>query len=123
MARREALSGTPCGKDRAKASATGDADGSESIGAEFAAVLWLESLYRSFANRKQVAAYAGLARTPWQSGSVAHEQGVFKAGNPLLRTTMIQLSWLWLQHQPHSPGRNGLFGLRHQGKQYRRDYP
>ena len=72
------------------------------IGAEFAAVLWSEGLYRSFANRKQVAAYAGLAPTPWQSGSVAHEQGVSKAGNPRLRTTMIQLAWLWLRHQPQS---------------------
>ena len=72
------------------------------IGAEFAAVLWSEGLYRSFANRKQVAAYARLAPTPWQSGSVAHEQGVSKAGNPRLRTTMIQLAWLWLRHQPQS---------------------
>jgi len=72
------------------------------IGAEIAAVLWTEGLFRSFTNRKQVAAYAGLAPTPWQSGSVAHEQGVSKAGNPRLRTTMIQLSWLWLRHQPQS---------------------
>ena len=28
---------------------------------------------------------AGLAPTPWQSGSVDHEQGVSKAGNPRLR--------------------------------------
>ena len=72
------------------------------IGPEFAAVLWSEGLFRSFANRKQVAAYAGLAPTPWQSGSVVHEQGVSKAGNPRLRTTMIQLAWLWLRHQPDS---------------------
>jgi transposase len=72
------------------------------IGPEFAAVLWSEGLHRSFANRKQVASYAGLAPTPWQSGSVAHEQGVSKAGNPKLRTTMIQLAWLWLRHQPDS---------------------
>ena len=57
------------------------------IGAEFAGVLWLEGLFRSFSNRRQVAAYAGLAPTPWRSGSVAHEQGVSKAGNPRLRTT------------------------------------
>jgi transposase len=44
----------------------------------------------------------GLAPTPWQSGTVAREQGVSKAGNPRLRTTMIQLAWLWLRHQPHS---------------------
>ena len=72
------------------------------VGPEFGAVLWSEGLYRSFDNRRQVAAYAGLAPTPWQSGKVNHEQGVSKAGNPRLRTTMIQLSWLWLRHQPKS---------------------
>jgi transposase len=61
------------------------------IGPEFAAVLWPKGLYRTFVNRRQVAAYAGLAPTPWQSGSVAREQGVSKAGNPRLRTTMLQL--------------------------------
>jgi transposase len=72
------------------------------IGPEFAAVLWSEGLFRHFDNRRQVAAYAGLAPTPWQSGSVAHEQGVSKSGNSRLRTTMIQLAWLWLKHQPAS---------------------
>lgn len=72
------------------------------IGLEFAAVLWTEGLFRHFDNRRQVAAYAGLAPTPWQSGTIDHEQGVSKAGNPRLRATMIQLSWLWLRHQPQS---------------------
>ena len=72
------------------------------IGPEFAHVISSEGLFRNFSNRRQVAAYAGLAPTPWQSGSVALEQGVSKAGNPRLRTTMIQLAWLWLRHQPHS---------------------
>lgn len=72
------------------------------IGPEFAAVLWSEGLFRHFDNRRQVASYAGLAPTPWQSGAVDREQGVSKAGNPRLRTTMIQLAWLWLGHQPHS---------------------
>ena len=72
------------------------------IGQEAAAVLWSEGLFRSFGNRRQVAAYAGLAPTPWKSGSVDREQGVSKAGNPRLRTTMIQLAWLWLRHQPGS---------------------
>jgi len=72
------------------------------IGPEFAAVLWLECLFRPFGNRRQVAAYAGLAPTPWQSGSVRHGQGVSKSGNPRLRATMIQLAWLWLRHQPTS---------------------
>ena len=72
------------------------------IGEEFAAVLWLEAFCRSFSNRRQVAAYAGLAATPWRSGSIVQEQGVSKAGNPRLRKTMVQLAWLWLRHQPQS---------------------
>jgi transposase len=72
------------------------------IGAEFATVLWTEGLFRQFDNRRQVAAYAGLAPTPWQSGTIDREQGVGKSGNPRLRTTMLQLAWLWLRHQPDS---------------------
>lgn len=72
------------------------------IGPEFAAVLWSEGLFRHFDNRRQVAAYAGLAPTPWKSGSIDHEQGVSKADNPRLRTTMIQVAWLWLRHQQDS---------------------
>ena len=72
------------------------------VGPEFAAILWLEGLFRHFDNRRQIASYAGLAPTPWQSGSVDREQGVSKAGNPRLRTTLIQLAWLWLRHQPQS---------------------
>jgi transposase len=76
--------------------------GIKGIGPEFAAILWSEGLFRHFENRRQVAAYAGLAPTPWQSGSVDREQGVSKAGNRRLRTTLIQLAWLWVRHQPHS---------------------
>jgi transposase len=76
--------------------------GLRGIGPEFATVLWLECFFRSFSNRRQVAAYAGLAPTPWQSGSVNHEQGVSQSGNPKLRSTMVQLAWLWVQHQPTS---------------------
>jgi transposase len=74
----------------------------KAMGANFAAVLWSEAFYRQFANRRQLAAYAGLAPTPWRSGSIEREQGVSKAGNPRLRTMMIQLAWLWLRHQPQS---------------------
>jgi transposase len=72
------------------------------IGPEFAAVLWLEGLFRRCANRRQLAAYAGLAPSPWQSGSVGREQGIAKSGNPRLRTTMVELAWLWLRYQPDS---------------------
>ena len=76
--------------------------GLRGIGPEFAAVLRLECFFRRFGNRRQVAAYAGLAPTPWQSGSVDHEQGVSRSGNARLRSSMIQLAWLWLRHQPTS---------------------
>ena len=72
------------------------------IGPEFAAVLWGEGLFRHFDNRRQVAAYAGLAPTPWQSGSVDREQGIGKSGNPRLRSTLLEMAWLWLRHQPAS---------------------
>ncbi|EIZ79359.1 Uncharacterized protein y4iO [Novosphingobium sp. Rr 2-17] len=65
-------------------------------------ILTSEGLFRHFDNRRQLAAYAGLAPSPWQSGSIDREQGVSKSGNPRLRTTMIQLAWLWLRHQPNS---------------------
>ena len=61
------------------------------IGAEFAGVLYLEGLFRHFENRRQLAAYAGLAPSPWKSGSVDHEQGISKAGNPRLRTRWSSL--------------------------------
>lgn len=72
------------------------------IGPEFAAVLWAEGLFRHFDNRRQVAAYAGLAPSPWKSGDIDNEQGVSKAGNPRMRTALVQLSWLWLRHQPNT---------------------
>ncbi|NGO53442.1 IS110 family transposase [Mesorhizobium camelthorni] len=76
--------------------------GIKGIGPEFAAILHSEGLFRHFDNRRQIAAYAGLAPSPWQSGSINREQGVSKAGNPRLRSTMVQLAWLWLRNQPDS---------------------
>ena len=67
------------------------------VGPEFAASLWTEGLSRSFANRRQAGGLPGLTPTPWRSGKIAHEQGVSKAGNPRLRTKMLQLAWLWLR--------------------------
>jgi transposase len=74
----------------------------KAIGPQIASVLYNEGLYRSFANRRDVAAYAGLAPTPWRSGSIDREQGISKAGNPRLRHIMIELAWLWVRHQPDS---------------------
>ena len=74
----------------------------KAIGPQIAAVLYLEGLYRSFANRREVAAYAGLVPTPWRSGTIDREQGISKAGNRRLRHIMIELAWLWVRHQPDS---------------------
>ena len=71
------------------------------LGAETVAKLETEAFYRSFDNRRQLAAFVGLAGTPWRSGSIDHEQGV-SMGNQRLRETMIQLAWLWPLHQPDS---------------------
>ena len=66
------------------------------IGPGFAGALCSEGLFRAFENRRQVAAYAGLAPTPWKSGTINHEQGVSKAGNPRLRAIAVEMAWLWL---------------------------
>jgi transposase len=72
------------------------------IGPETASVLRLEAFQRTFANRRQVAAYAGLTPTPWQSGGMDNEQGISKSGNGRLRRTMVQVAWFWLRNQPES---------------------
>ena len=76
--------------------------GLQGIGPAIAARLWLEGLFRPFVNRRQVASYAGLAPSPWQSGGMDREQGIGKSGNPRLRHTMVETAWLWLRHQPDS---------------------
>src|SRR3954452_3007220 len=60
------------------------------------------ALYRPFANRKEVAAYAGLTPSPYASGDRHRDQGISKVGNPLLRKAMVELAWLWLRYQPDS---------------------
>ena len=72
------------------------------IGPELGSLIWLEALFRGFANRRQIAAYAGLAPSPWQSGGTDREQGISKTGNRRLRHAMVELAWLWLRHQPDS---------------------
>src|ERR1700733_9987403 len=72
------------------------------LGPDTVAMLWTGAFPRSFDNRRQLAAFVGLAGTPWKSGSIDQEQGVSKGGNHRLRTAMIQLAWLWPTHQPDS---------------------
>ena len=72
------------------------------VGPETASVLAGEAFFRDFRNRREVASYAGLAPSPWQSGGTDHEQGISKAGNGRVRKAMGQLAWLWLRNQPDS---------------------
>ncbi len=47
----------------------------KAIGPQIGAVLYHEGLYRTFANRREVAAYAGLVPTPWRSGTIDASKG------------------------------------------------
>lgn len=72
------------------------------IGPEIATVLAREVFYRNFTNRRQVAGYAGLTPSPFASGERSRDQGISKAGNALVRTTMVEAAWLWVRYQPES---------------------
>jgi transposase len=58
--------------------------------------------WREFNNRREVGGSAGLGGTPYNTGSSENEQGISKAGNPLVRARAVELAWLWLRYQPHS---------------------
>jgi hypothetical protein len=66
------------------------------------AVTAKEVFYRTFDNRRQIAAYLGLAPTPFQSGGMDRDRRINRAGNSRARNTMVQLAWLWLRYQPES---------------------
>jgi transposase len=72
--------------------------GLSSIGPEFATRLVGEVFYRSFDNRRQLASFAGIAPSPWSSGSIARDQGISKSGSSMVRTTMIELALMWVRY-------------------------
>jgi transposase len=72
------------------------------VGLASAPVLFNEVFYRGFDNRRQVGSYFGLTGTPYDSGESRRDQGISKAGNRHARTLAVELSWLWLRHQPDS---------------------
>jgi transposase len=72
------------------------------VGPVFAATLTNEVFYKDFRNRREVAAYFGLAPSPWRSGGTDREQGISKAGNPRARHKAVEMAWLWRRHQPDS---------------------
>jgi transposase len=100
-----ALEQTPAADDAATASMTERRNlllRLKGMGPVFAATLANEVFYKDFRNRREVAAYCGLAPSPWRSGSIDREQGISKAGNPRARLKAVELAWLWLRHQPDS---------------------
>jgi transposase len=74
----------------------------KSLGPAFSTTLTQEVFYKDFSNRREVGSYFGLAPSPWQSGGTDRDQGISKAGNPRARCAAVELSWLWLRHQPDS---------------------
>ena len=69
-----------------------------------ASVLVDEGLvWREFRNRRQIGGLLGFAPTPYASGETQREQGISRAGNAQLQSTMIQLAWQWVRWQPGSP--------------------
>ncbi len=72
------------------------------VGRENAAVLVREVFCRSFGDRRSLAAFTGLAPSPYSSGRLHHEQGISKAGNPIVRARLVQLAWRWVRFQTGS---------------------
>jgi transposase len=62
------------------------------LGDNFSAILAKEVFYRTFDNRRQIAAYLGLAPTPFQSGGMDRDRRINRAGNGRARKTMVQLA-------------------------------
>jgi transposase len=74
------------------------------VAATSAAVLLEEGLlWRAFQNRRQLGGILGFTPVPHQSGDLARDQGISRAGIAPLQTICIQLAWNWLRWQPHSP--------------------
>ncbi len=73
------------------------------VAAATASILLEEGLvWRDFRNRRQVGGILGFTPTPHQSGDVAHDQGISRAGIAPLQAISIQVAWNWLRWQPSS---------------------
>lgn len=64
--------------------------------------LALKLYWRKFDNRREVGACTGLVSMAYDSGTMRQDQGISKQGDPSLRALLVELSWLWLKHQPGS---------------------
>jgi len=55
---------------------------------------------KRFQNSKQVGSYAGLTPRQYQSGQTDHQGRISKEGNKLLRSLLVEVSWLSLRYNP-----------------------
>lgn len=67
-----------------------------------ALMLATEVFVRDLANRRQVGALSGFVAVPYQSGDLARDQGISRAGIKAVRRVMVELAWVWVQWQPDS---------------------
>ena len=72
------------------------------VGVQSATLPVREAFVRPFASGKALGAYAGLSPTPYSSGGTEREQGIGRSGNARLRTTLVELAWIWQRYQPGS---------------------
>lgn len=73
------------------------------LGVTSVSVLLDEGLvWREFKNRRQIGGLLGFAPVKYESGEISRDQGISRAGNDRLQSTMVQLAWGWLQWQPQS---------------------
>jgi len=64
-----------------------------------------------FSSGKQVGSYAGLTPKQYQSGSMDRQGRISGQGNKLLRSLLVEVSWLGLRH--NSWMRETYLGWRH----------
>ena len=73
------------------------------LGVTTVSVLLDEGLvWRAFTNRRQVGGLLGFAPVKYDSGDASRDQGISRAGNDRLQSTMVQLAWGWVHWQPQS---------------------
>jgi transposase len=72
------------------------------IGDTVAWMLATEVCSRDLRNRRQVGALTGFTATPYQSGTMAREQGISRAGLAAVRRVAVETAWVWVQWQPAS---------------------
>jgi transposase len=73
------------------------------LGVTSVSVLLDEGLvWRDFKNRRQLGGLLGFAPIKYESGEISRDQGISRAGNDRLQSTMVQLAWSWVHWQPQS---------------------